>query len=46
MRGAKIYDLDARPVDLKKWTELGEVRAYADFFASRRLDAPTEELER
>lgn len=46
MRGAKIYDLDARPVDLKKWTELGEVRAYADFFASRRLDAPAEELER
>jgi predicted ATPase len=32
MRGAKIYDLDADPVDVKKWTELYSVRGYYDFF--------------
>lgn len=32
MRGAKIYDLDADPVDVKRWTELQNVRAYHDFF--------------
>ena len=32
MRGAKIYDLDSDPVDVKKWTQLKNVRAYYDFF--------------
>ena len=32
MENAKIYDLDARPVDIKKWTQLDNVRAYHDFF--------------
>ena len=32
MRGAKIYDLDEEPVDVKKWTELKNVRAYYNFF--------------
>ena len=32
MRGAKIYDLDEKPVDVKRWTELENVRAYYDFF--------------
>ncbi len=32
MQGAKIYDLDEDPVDLKKWTELENVRTYFDFF--------------
>lgn len=32
MRGAKIYDLDAYPVDVKKWTELESVRIYQQFF--------------
>ena len=32
MRGAKIYDLDEAMVDVKRWTELGNVRAYYDFF--------------
>ncbi|MCM1538099.1 MAG: AAA family ATPase [bacterium] len=32
MRGAKIYDLDEEPVDVKRWTELKNVRAYYDFF--------------
>ena len=30
--GAKIYDLDAYPVDIKSWTELGNVRAYYNLF--------------
>lgn len=32
MRGAKIYDLDENPVDIKRWTELENVRIYYDFF--------------
>ena len=32
MRGAKIYDLDEVVVDVKRWTELGNVRAYYAFF--------------
>ncbi len=37
MERAKIYDLDARPVDIKKWTELENVRVYHDFFM-RHMD--------
>lgn len=32
MRGAKIYDLDEERVDVKKWYELENVRAYYLFF--------------
>jgi predicted ATPase len=32
LRGAKIYDLDADPVDVKRWTELTNVRSYYTFF--------------
>ena len=32
MRGAKIYDLDEDPADVKRWTELENVRAYYTFF--------------
>lgn len=32
MRGAKIYDLDAEPVDIKTWTELENVKEYYRFF--------------
>ena len=32
MRGAKIYDLDEEVVDVKRWTELSNVRAYFEFF--------------
>ena len=32
MRGAKIYDMDEDPVDVKRWTELENVRAYFEFF--------------
>lgn len=38
MKGAKIYDLDARPADIKRWTELSNVRAYYDFFEKRRAE--------
>ncbi len=31
-KGAKIYDLDEDPADVKRWTELANVRAYYDFF--------------
>ncbi len=32
MRGAKIYDLDEKPVVTKRWTELENVRQYYEFF--------------
>ena len=32
MRGAKIYDMDEEVVDVKRWTELENVRTYYDFF--------------
>ena len=32
MRGAKLYDLDEDPADVKRWTELENVRAYYTFF--------------
>lgn len=32
LNGAKIYDLDESPVDVKRWTELPNVRAYYSFF--------------
>jgi predicted ATPase len=36
MKGAKIYDLDEDPVDVKRWTELGNVRAYYEFFKNHQ----------
>ena len=36
MRGAKIYDLDEDPVDVKRWTELENVRIYYEFFCVHR----------
>lgn len=36
LKGAKIYDLDEDPVDIKKWTELANVRAYFEFFEKHR----------
>lgn len=30
--GARIYDLDSRPVQARRWTELESVREYYDFF--------------
>lgn len=36
LKGAKIYDLDANPVCMKKWTELDNVRTWQAFFESHR----------
>lgn len=41
MRGAKIYDLDEEPVDVRRWTELENIRTYYEFFLSHQ-----EEFER
>ena len=38
MKGAKIYDLDEDMVDIKKWTEFSNVRAYYDFFMEHRRE--------
>ena len=32
MKGAKIYDMDEEVVDVKRWTELENVRMYYEFF--------------
>ncbi|MBE5926170.1 MAG: ATP-binding cassette domain-containing protein [Lachnospiraceae bacterium] len=36
MNGARIYDLDERPVDIKKWWELENPKIYFDFFNKHR----------
>ena len=36
LKGARIYDLDECPVDIKKWTELEGVRTYFEFFDKHR----------
>ena len=36
MKGARIYDLDEDPVDVKKWTQLESIRTYHDFFMKHR----------
>ena len=36
MKGAKVYDLDSNPVQVRKWTELNAVRIYHDFFEKHR----------
>lgn len=38
MRGAKIYDMDEDAVDVKRWTELANVRAYYDFFKAHERE--------
>ena len=38
IKGAKIYDMDERPVDVKRWTQLESVRAYYDFFKKHERD--------
>ncbi len=38
MKCAKIYDMDEEPVDVKKWTQLANVRAYYDFFKIHEND--------
>ncbi|MFR4351976.1 MAG: AAA family ATPase [Roseburia sp.] len=38
LRGAKIYDLDEDPVDVKPWTSLQNVRVYYHFFKRHEKD--------
>lgn len=38
MKGAKIYDLDEEVVDVKRWTELENVRAYYSFFKKHEAE--------
>lgn len=38
MKGAKIYDMDEEVVDVKRWTELANVRAYYDFFKQHEME--------
>ncbi len=38
MRGAKIYDMDEETVDVKRWYELENVRAYYKFFKEREKE--------
>ncbi len=38
MNGAKIYDFDADPVDVRRWTQLENVRAYYQFFKCHRTE--------
>ena len=32
MKGAKIYDMDEVPADVKPWTKLDNVKRYYEFF--------------
>ena len=36
MSGARIYDFDEDPVDVKRWTQLGNVRMFYDFFVEHK----------
>lgn len=38
IKGAKVYDMDQEPVDVKKWTELSNVLAYYEFFKKHEKD--------
>lgn len=38
IKGAKIYDMDEEPVDVKKWTQLSNVLAYYEFFKNHERE--------
>ena len=38
MKNAKIYDMDARPVTVRPWTQLKNVRVFYDFFREHTPD--------
>lgn len=38
IKGAKIYDMDEETADVKKWTNLPNVRSYFDFFMKHKDD--------
>ena len=37
LKGARIYDVDSNPVEVKKWTELECVSVYRDFFKENEM---------
>ena len=41
IRGARIYDMDARPVTTTRWTDLPNVRLLHDFFREHEEDFDT-----
>lgn len=43
LRGARIYNLDERPVRTARWTDLPNVRAYHNFFLQHRDEFDREE---
>ena len=38
MREARIYDLDERPADVKRWTRLPNMRTYYEFFRKHQTE--------
>ena len=42
LRSAKIYDLDSDPVDVRRWTQLENVRTYYDFFKKHEREFSNE----
>ena len=38
LEGARIYDLDQTPAQLRRWTQLDNVRTYHDFFRGHEQD--------
>ena len=44
LRGAKVYDLDADPAAVRRWTELPAVRAYYEFFKANAELLENEEV--
>ena len=44
MKGAKIYDMDEEVVDVKRWSELKNVRAYYDFFKKHEREFGQEDM--
>lgn len=38
IKGAKIYNLDEEPVDVKRWTQLENVRVYYEFFKNHESE--------
>ncbi len=41
MQRVKIYDFDTHPVEVRRWTELKNVRVYADFFREHAAEFET-----
>lgn len=44
MKGAKIYDMDEEVVDVKRWSELKNIRAYYDFFKKHEREFGQEDM--